>query len=247
MISTLQQLVRQALRLGWRCAPLGPFGGCMALVAVLLLVSCASGETAVAGTTPTSLATPMATLRPSPTPATRGLPPPVLTPLAAPPQDCAHTAPPHTMTVAQLGANTNAQLVGGGAFWIYGGFYQNVVHLGQFGGDPHWPIDKVVVEVGPNYDQPVTLRLRELRTGTLAWWTDGQTPPGAATQTLTLDPQQDTESVGNIPGLPDIPHGEVSPGWREWGTFPMFSVAGCYVWEVSWSGGSWQSVIAVGN
>ena len=247
MISTLQKLVRQAFRLGRRSAPLGPFGRCMSLVAVLLLVSCSSGGTAVTGATPTSQATPMATLRPSPTPATRVLPSPVLTPLTGPPRDCALTAPPQTTTVAQLGPNTNAQLVGGGAFWIYGGFYQSVLHLGRFGGDAHWPIDKVVVEVGPNYDQPVTLRLRELRTGTLAWWTDGQTPPGAATQTLTLDPQQDTESVGVIPGLPDIPHGEVALGWWEWGVFPMFSVAGCYVWEVSWSGGAWQSVIAVGN
>ena len=241
MISTLQKLVREALRLGGRCAPLGPFGGCISLVAVLLLASCASGSTAVTGTTPT------ATLRPSPTPATRVLPSPVLTPLAAPPQDCALTAPPQTMTVAQLGPNANAQLVGGGAFWIYGGFYQSVLHLGPFGGDPRWPIDKVVVEVGPHYDQPVTLRLRELRTGALAWWTDGQTPPGAATQTLTLDPQQDTESVGVIAGLPDVPHGEVALGWWEWGVFPMFTTAGCYAWEVNWSGGSWQSVIAVGN
>jgi hypothetical protein len=137
--------------------------------------------------------------------------------------------------------------VGSGAFWIYGSFYQSVLHLGQFGGDPRWPIDKVVVEVGPNFDQPVTLRLRELRTGTLAWWTDGQTPPGAATQTLTLDPQQDTESVGVVPGLPAVPHGEVAAGWWEWGVFPLFTVAGCYAWEVNWSGGSWRSVIAVGN
>jgi hypothetical protein len=234
MISTLQQLMREV-----RC--LGRLGGCTGLVAVLLLASCASGGTAVTGVTPT------ATLRPSPTPATRVLPSPVLTLLAAPPQDCALTAPPKTMTVAQLGLNANAPLVGGGDFWIYGSFYQSVLHLGQFGGDPHWPIDKVVVEVGPNYDQPVTLRLRERRTGALAWWTDGQTPPGAATQTLTLDPQQDTESVGVISGLPDIPHGEVAHGWWEWGVFPMFSVAGCYAWEVNWSGGSWQSIIAVGT
>jgi len=27
----------------------------------------------------------------------------------------------------------------------------------------------------------------------------------------------------------------------------MFSVAGCYELEVSWAGGSWQSVFAVGS
>ena len=230
MISTLQRLVRLARRLGRHCGPLGPFGGCMSLVTALLLVSCGPGGTAVTGATPT-----------------RVLPAPVLTPLAAPPQDCALTPPPQTMRVAQLGLNANALLVGSGAFWIYGASYQSVLHFGQSFGDPRWPITKVVVEVGPNYNQPVTLRLRELRTGALAWWTDAQAPPGAATQTLTLDPQQDTESVGVIPGLPDVPHGEVASGWWEWGVFPLFTVAGCYAWEVNWSGGSWQSVIAVGN
>ena len=206
----------------------------------LLLAGCSPAGTAAIGATPT------ATLRSSPTPATHILPAPVLAPLAAPPQDCAPTSPPQTMTVAQLGLNANAALVGGGIFWFYGSFYTSVFHVGQYG-DSRWPITKVVVEVGPHYDQPVTLRLHELRTGALAWWTDGQTPPGAATQTLVLDPQADTESVGVVPGEPDVPHGEVASGWREWGVFPMFAMAGCYAWEVSWAGGSWRSVIAVGS
>jgi hypothetical protein len=233
MIPTLHRLVREARHFG-------PFERCVGVVAVLLLASCSSGGAAVTGATPT------ATVRPSPTSANRVLPSPALTPLAAPPQDCVPTAPPQTLTVAQLGLNANARLVGGGPFWVFGMYYPSVLHLGQIG-DSHWPITKVVVEVGPNFDQPVTLRLRDVRTGTLAWWTDSQTPPGAATQTLVLDPQADTESVGVVPGLPAVPHGEVSAGWREWGVFPLFTAAGCYAWEVSWPGGSWQSVIAVGS
>ena len=216
----------------------------VSLLALLVTLAACTSPTVRTQPTPTP-ATPTATLRSSPTPATRVLPSPVLTPLAAPPQNCAPAAPPQTMTVAQLGLNTNAQLVGGGPFWVYGGFYQSILHLGQ-SADPHWPITKVVVEVGPNYDQPVTLRLRDLRTGALAWWTDGQTPPEAAAQTLVLDPRADTQSVGVVPGLPDVPHGEVAAGWWEWGVFPLFTAAGCYAWEVTWSGGSWQSVIAVG-
>jgi hypothetical protein len=106
---------------------------------------------------------------------------------------------------------------------------------------------KIVVEVGPNYGQPVTLRLREMQTGALAWWTDGQMPPRAATQMLVLNPQTDTGEGGAVPGLPDIPHGSPDPGWQEWGIFPLFSVAGCYTLEVSWSGGTWQSSFAVGS
>jgi hypothetical protein len=136
------------------------------------------------------------------------------------------------------------QLVGGGPFWLWGTL--DTIHLASIGTDK-WPIDKIVVEVGPDYDQSVTLRLRNQQTDTLAWWTDGETPPGAATQVLVLDPQTDNESVGNIPGVPNIPHGSPGAGWKEWGTFPLFTSAGCYALEVSWAGGFWQSVFAVGN
>ncbi len=98
-----------------------------------------------------------------------------------------------------------------------------------------------------NYDQPVTLCLREMQTGTLAWWTDGHAPPGAATETLVLNPQTDTRDVGAVPGVPDVPHGPSTPGWKEWGVFPLFSVAGCYALEVRWSSGSWQSSFAAGS
>lgn len=105
---------------------------------------------------------------------------------------------------------------------------------------------KWVVEVGPNYSLPVTLRLQNIQTKKLAWWTDAQTPPRAATQTLILDPQTDIRDVGSVPGVPDVPHGP-SGSYSEWGLFPVFFAAGCYSLEVSWSGGSWQSIIAVGS
>jgi len=139
------------------------------------------------------------------------------------------------------------QLVGGGAFWIYASFYASVLHLKQLGFDQRWPMTKWVVEVGPNFSLPVTLRLQDMQTHTLAWWTDGQTPPRAATQTLVLNPPTDTGDVGSVPGVPDIPHGPSGSGWSEWGLFPVFSAAGCYSLEASWSGGSWQSIMAVGS
>jgi hypothetical protein len=43
------------------------------------------------------------------------------------------------------------------------------------------PLVKIVVEVGPNYTQPVTLRFRSQETGALVWWTDAQEPPEATT------------------------------------------------------------------
>lgn len=220
--------------------PLCACRSAVGMLAAVLLTSCASTGATVSPTTRT------ATAGRSLSPTATVLPAPVLTPLAPPPPQCALTPPPRQLTVARLGLNANAQLVGGGVFWIFGAFYSNTFHLGQMG-STEWPGTKMVVEVGPNYSQPVTLQLRDLRTGALAWWTDGQTPPGSATQTLVLDPQTDSASVGQVPGLPDIPHGEVAPGWHEWGLFPIFEVAGCYALHASWSGGSWQSTLAVGS
>ncbi len=206
------------------------------LLVALLLVGCSS----VANPT-LSNATPARTLPP----ATTGGPMPITTPLAAPPNNCTIKSPPAKRHLDSLGANFNVDLIGGGPFWFYGVFYRNSFSITP-SDQPQWPMLKIVVEVGPDYAQPVTLHLRNMQTGELVWWTDGQAPPGASTQTLVLDPTKNTESVGSVPGVANVPHGEVSPGWKEWGIFPVFSVAGCYQFDASWSGGSWQSVVSVG-
>lgn len=206
------------------------------LLAVLLLAGCSPATTPThSNTVPTR----------TPSLATTGGPGPVTTPLALPPQNCAIKAPPARRHLDTLGMNTDVDLVGGGPFWFYGAFYGNSFSIPP-SDQPQWPMLKIVVEVGPNDAQPVTLHLRNMQTGELVWWTDAQTPPEASTQTLVLDPTKNTESVGSVPGVPNVPHGEVSPGWKEWGIFPVFSVAGCYQFDVSWSGGSWQSVVSVG-
>ncbi len=227
--------------------------GCACLLTALLFISCSSPNTNSASATstaasgiprstpaaPTSISQPTSTVVMS-----LG---PVTTPLAPPPSKCANKPPPQQKNVNGLGSNTSVQLVGGGIFWIYAIFYPSVLHLSQSGANQRWPMTKLVVEVGPNSALPVTLRLRDTQTNTLAWWTDGQIPPRAATQMLILNPLTDTEDVGSVPGVPDVPHGPSGPGWWEWGLFPVFSAAGCYSLEVSWSGGSWQSIIAVGS
>jgi hypothetical protein len=206
------------------------FGSCVCLLALLLLTSCSSANRVIAHATPTATAGPA----------------PVTTRLAPPPQNCNINPPPQQQHLDSLGTNRDVQLVGSGPFWIYSSYYPSVLHLAQFGYQ-QWPITKIVVEVGPNYDQPVTLRLQNMETGALVWWSDGQTPPDTATQTLVLNPQTDTEDVSTVPRLPYAPHGSPTLGWKEWGIFPLFSVAGCYTLEVSWSSGSWQSSFAVGN
>lgn len=225
---------------------------CACLLVALLLVSCSSPSTDTPNATATGAAGSPSTTLSTPTVPTNIPQPistvitnlaPLKTHLAPPPQNCAIKPPPQQRRVDSLGSNSNVELVGGGAFWFYGNFYTGVFHLDFNHG---WPMTKWVVEVGPNYSLPVTLRLQDMQTKQLAWWTDAQTPPGAATQTLILDPQTDIRDVGSVPGTPVVPHGP-SGSYSEWGLFPVFFTAGCYSLEVSWAGGSWQSVIAVGS
>ncbi len=232
--------------------PASPFSAsCVCLLIALLLAGCSSSSTGATATravgSPSgTLSTPTALTTTSIAQATSVVITnlaPAKTPLAPPPQNCAIKSPPQQQHLGALGANVNVELVGGGTFWFYGVFYSDVLHLDFNQG---WPKTKWVVEVGPNYSLPVTLRLQNMQTKQLAWWTDAQTPPRAATQTLILNPATDTGDVGPVPGVPDVPHGSAEP-YSEWGLFPVFFTAGCYALQVSWAGGSWQSVMAVGS
>lgn len=225
---------------------------CACLLVALLLTGCSSSNTGIPNPTVTRatgspLSTPTAPVVPTSIPQATSVVvtnlAPVKTPPTAPPQDCAIKPPPRQQHVDALGPNIDVQLVGGGAFWFYGSFYTSVLSLDFNQG---WPMTKWVVEVGPNYSLPVTLRLQNIQTKQLAWWTDAQTPPRAATQTLILNPDTDITDVGSVPGIPDVPHGPAG-SYSEWGLFPVFFIAGCYSLQVSWAGGSWQSVIAVGS
>lgn len=225
--------------------------GSVCLLIALFVVSCSSPHPGIPSTSATrtpanSLTTPTILISQTSSTVVTSLKSGT-TPLASPPQNCTIKPPPQQKHLDGLGSNVNVQLVGGGAFWFYGIYYQSVLHLSQTSSDPGWPTTKWVVEVGPDYALPVTLRLRNIQTNTFAWWTDGQTPPRAATQTLILNPRTDTQDVGSVPGVPDIPHGSSGSGWSEWGLSPVFLSAGCYALEVSWSSGSWQSIIAVGS
>ncbi|GHO89658.1 hypothetical protein [Dictyobacter formicarum] len=193
-----------------------PLGSCVCLLAALLLISCSSTNPNPVTLRPTPIATAA-----SIAPATVATPAPVSKPLAAPPQNCNTSLPPQHRHLDSLGSNSNVQLLGGGPFWINDGFYQRIFHTAQYG-NQQWPGVKMVVEVEPNYDQPVTLRLRNMETGALAWWTDAQSPPVATAQTLVLKPREDKRDVGTVRGLAYVPHGEVDAGWKEWGLFPVF-------------------------
>src|SRR5579875_2246726 len=111
MVSFIHLVGRQILCYRLVRLPLVSFGRYACLLAALLLTSCSTASSVISHAASTATAGPA----------------PVTTPLASPPKNCAITPPPQVLHLDQLGGNSNVQLVGGGPFWIYGNYYQNIL------------------------------------------------------------------------------------------------------------------------
>ena len=108
------------------------------------------------------------------------------------------------------------------------------VHLAGEIYDPDggWP-EKIVWEIGPNYQHPVMLRAGNLCTGTLLKW--NMSPDYQITTSPVLDPQR-----------PGHPWSVIGPDWNEWGSDLLLPGAGCYYLEARWPQGHWRITFAVG-
>ena len=105
--------------------------------------------------------------------------------------------------------------------------------------DDAWTGTKIIWEVGPSLTQPVSIRVKDLATGALAWWGQGGQPPSAPMLVL---------GVGIAAEVGDAAfHGSPVSGWYEWGSFLYLLTAGCYSMDVSWPGGAWHVVFAAGR
>ena len=87
---------------------------------------------------------------------------------------------------------------------------------------------KVLWVLEPQQEASVTLRGSNLADGTPLWFELAGAPP--ATEAV-FDPR--------APGIP-VQHGQ----WREWPSYLYAPVAGCYVLEARWPGGSWRLMFA---
>jgi hypothetical protein len=200
---------------------------------MLMLTACTEGSSS--STQPGS-PSPTVGIRITSTPSPLPVQSPTLAPLGPPPHDCPTMPPPQRLDFPHFGKGSDTHFLGSPPVWIAASFLPNTLHLRSAS---TW---KIVVELGPNYLHPVSLRMRDLRAGALAQWTAGD-PPKGVTQTVALDPkQQDPSPLG-----PAAYHGSPEVGWNEWGVFPLFPHAGCYTLEVSWPEGQWQSIFAVGQ
>jgi hypothetical protein len=198
--------------------------------ALLLLSACAPGG-------PTARATPTAT----PTATQVPLPSPVAGLLDPPPTNCPASPPLQTLSFASFGGYIPPVVFhGSGPVWL--GEYNlagATLNL-DFQGPTPWPGTKILWEVGPNYQQPVTITVTNLATSQLAYWSHDNPPPQSVTTALVLDPQHPTVGVGHDHGAPE-------PGWHEWGSLLYILSAGCYEARVTWQGGSWGAIFAAGR
>ena len=186
---------------------------------VLLLLTACSAEPGSPSTSPS--------VGPQPTQQTAPGPSPVATLLAPAPQNCPSAPSPGSKVFPQFSA---APLTGSGAVWELGLPANTTLNLDQLGYTP-WPGTKILWPIVPNFPDIVVVRVTNLKTGSEAWWDigEGGPPPKEPVRPLVLN------RTGNRAGFPT------------WGTTLYLSQAGCYVMTVSWSGGQWRLLFAVGR
>lgn len=201
---------------------------------VLLLVACSTGQGPAATSSPGTPGvshsvrvspTPAATLA-VPTPQTSPGPSPVKALLAPAPQNCPTAPSPGSTNVPQWG-----MVIGRSPVWELGFPPNGTLNLDQNGETP-WPVTKIMWPVTANFPPYVIVRVTNLHTGVQAWWDIGQgaPPPNKPVRPLIMDQNPNRVSYQ-----------------RGWGTLLYLPQAGCYTMQVSWPGGQWRLLFAVGR
>jgi hypothetical protein len=100
--------------------------------------------------------------------------------------------------------------------------------------DP-WSGVKIMWQIGPTAYPTVTVRAHDLKSDDLAWWwREADSTPGPKIPVLVMDPLGDA-------------HGTVRFDWVEYRTSLVVGHAGCYQIDVTWPGGGWHIILAVGG
>lgn len=211
------------------------------LVLLVVLASCSPATNSTPKHEPVvptpTLPVPTPTL-PVPTPTPSQTVGPVPTPprseIAPLPTSCPLTALPGTKVFPKGwgGFPSNTTLIGRSPVWAGMGLAVQV-YTGDQTYHVVWPGTKIIWEVEQDVTPPVTVRVKDLATGTLAWWGQGNQPPSDPLLVLY------GSNGGN--------HGSPVNGWSEWGSFLYLLTAGCYSMDVTWQGGGWHIVFAAGR
>jgi len=143
------------------------------------------------------------------------------------PRTCPAGPPPHNVDA------TFAPVIGARPVGVAGFISGPTLHVGASIHDLHGWARKVLWATWPRYTQAVTLSGRQLYRGTPLWF---QISDEAASRTPRLDPRHPV-----VPGS-----GPTGTGFAQFPSYLFIPVAGCYVLQARWPGGSWQRVFAAG-
>ncbi|HEY0753896.1 MAG TPA: hypothetical protein VGD98_08050 [Ktedonobacteraceae bacterium] len=201
------------------------------LLLFLLMVLASCSSTAHLASKPTSVVP-----APSPSSVEAGVPTPSRTELAPIPTNCSLSALPGTKLFPKGwgGYLVDMTLVGKSPIWAQiNPDLQEVLQPGT--ADNPWTGTKIIWEEAvQNFHQKVTVQVKNLATGDLAWWGQGNAPPVMSVLVLDTSPNAND-------------HGSPVTGWNEWGSVLYLLTSGCYSMDVTWPGGAWHVVFAAGR
>lgn len=160
--------------------------------------------------------------------------PPMIGRLPPPPASCPASPPLDSTTGQPRGFGSPVRLYGRSPVWLPEGMgyaHSGTVVLGQPGVYDPYPSMFVLWEIGPTQYPSFTAQVSDVATGAPAWWETS----GSSLQTvITLTPV-DPSAIPLIEGFFGWPMGLV------------FTHAGCYKLDVSWSGGEWYTIFSAGG
>lgn len=148
--------------------------------------------------------------------------------LPGPPTNCP-SAPTLDSIIAQPSGFTQpVWLFGQSPVWAPQGYLpQGDAYLDQLGTPEPYPSIEILWVIGLTQHPDVTVRVTDLQTGALAWWTNQNGTP--ATPVL------------------DLPAQAATSGWIITPTTVAITHSGCYQLSVSWTGGGWRTIFAAGG
>jgi hypothetical protein len=165
-------------------------------------------------------------------------PTPSLGKLSPPPTDCPVSPPLDalTTTVTDPGFGGPVAMIGHAPVWAPRVFlHERTYALPQPTSAYPWSGVKIMWQIGPKSYPKVTVRAHDLKTGDLAWWwREADSTSGPKVPVLVMDPLGDA-------------HGTVRFDWVEYRTGLVVGHAGCYKVDVTWPGGEWYIILAVGG
>ncbi len=98
--------------------------------------------------------------------------------------------------------------------------------------------------VGPNYNEPVTLSGRDLRSGAPLWF---DIYPSNDYHGYAANVGYHTHAVLDPSGPNRGYETYDNDNWNIWGIGIIVSAASCYELDVTWAGGSWRTIFAAGT